>query len=89
MENKEEIMSPVFPKLLFVSLFPFVTFIMMFYPQMTLKFNRGKDFTYQSVEISSTADPLSYVAFSAIEYQLYELGARNGLTWEEVSPYFI
>ncbi|XP_067928326.1 CD109 antigen-like [Watersipora subatra] len=52
--------------------------------EMTLRFNRGKDFTYSSVEISSTADPLSYVAFSAIEYQLYELGARNGLTWEEV-----
>ena len=51
---------------------------------MTLRFNRGKDLTYSSVEISSTADPLAYVAFSAIEYQLYELGARNGLTWEQV-----
>lgn len=52
---------------------------------MQLKFNRGKDFTYQSVEITATADPVSYVAFSAMEYQLYELGARNGLTWDEVS----
>lgn len=51
---------------------------------MSLRFNRGKDFTYSSVEITATADPLSYVAFSAMEYQLYELGARNGLTWEEV-----
>ena len=53
--------------------------------QMQLRFNRGKDFTYQSIELTAIADPLSYVAFSAIEYQLYELGARNGLTWEEVS----
>ena len=52
---------------------------------MQLRFNRGKDFTYQSIELTAIADPLSYVAFSAIEYQLYELGARNGLTWEEVS----
>jgi len=52
--------------------------------QMSVKFNRGKDFSYNTVEITATADPLSYVAFSAIEYQLYELGAKNGLTWEEV-----
>ena len=51
---------------------------------MTVRFNRGKELSYSSVEITATADPLSYVAFSAIEYQLYELGARNSITWEEV-----
>lgn len=51
---------------------------------MTVKFNRGKDLAYDTVEITATADPLSYVAFSAIEYQLYELGARNDITWEMV-----
>lgn len=53
--------------------------------QMSVKFNRGKDFSYNTVEIIAKADPLSYVAFSAIEYSLYQLGARNGLTWDEVN----
>ena len=52
--------------------------------QMSVKFNRGKDFTLDTVEITAQADPLSYVAFSALEYHMYGLGIRNGLSWEEV-----
>ena len=51
---------------------------------MSVKFNRGKDFTLDTVEITAQADPLSYVAFSALEYHIYGLGIRNGLSWEEV-----
>jgi len=52
--------------------------------QMKVKFNRGKDFNYNTVEVTAYADPLAYVAFSALEYQMYQLGIRNGLSWEEV-----
>lgn len=56
---------------------------------MSVKFNKGKDFSMNSVEISVKADPLSYVAFSALEYHMYDLGIRNGLSWEEVTTYTI
>lgn len=51
---------------------------------MTIKVNRGKDLTQNSVELITRSDPLSYAAFSAIEYQIYKLGLRNDLTWPEV-----
>lgn len=54
---------------------------------MKVRFNRGKDFNYDTIEITAWADPLSYVAFSALEYQMYGLGIRNGLSWDQVSDH--
>ena len=52
---------------------------------MSAKINRGKDLSYNSVELTITGEPLAYVAISAMEYQLYDLGARNSLSMHEVN----
>lgn len=52
---------------------------------MNVSINKGKDLTLNTVELLLEADPLSYVAFGAMEYQLYEYGTRNSLSKEEVS----
>ena len=52
--------------------------------QITARINRGKDISYKNIELTITADPLSYVAFGAMEYMLHDLGSRNGLTEAEV-----
>ncbi|XP_067945401.1 CD109 antigen-like [Watersipora subatra] len=46
--------------------------------------NKGKDLSLNTVELKLAADPLSYVAFGAMEYQLYNYGTRNSLSEEEV-----
>jgi len=56
---------------------------------MSLRFNRGKDFSYNTVEVIATADPLSYVAFSAMPHYIHVLGGRNGFTWDEVNMFAI
>ena len=38
--------------------------------------NNGKDQTRTSVEVVATADPGSFLALSATQYQLYEPGAN-------------
>jgi hypothetical protein len=35
------------------------------------KFNRGKDFTGDSVEVNAWTDPSSYIGFSGIDYELW------------------
>ena len=52
---------------------------------MSAKINWGKDLSYGSVELTITGEPLAYVAISAMEYQLYDLGARNSLSMHEVN----
>ena len=52
---------------------------------MSAKINRGKDLSYNSVELTITGEPLAYVAISAMEHQLYDLGARNSLSMHEVN----
>lgn len=52
---------------------------------MNVSINKGKDLTLNTVELLLEADPLSYVAFGAMEYQLYDYGTRNSLSKEEVS----
>lgn len=52
---------------------------------MSVSINKGKDLTLSTVELKLTAHPLSYVAFGAMEYQLYDMGTRNGLSKEEVT----
>lgn len=47
--------------------------------------NKGKDLSLNTVELKLAADPLSYVAFGALEYQIYDMGTRNSLSKEEVS----
>ena len=53
--------------------------------QVAAKISRGKDLSQSSIELTVIAEPLSYIAFSALEYMLYDLGSRNGLTEVEVS----
>eukprot|EP00106_Octopus_bimaculoides_P012375 XP_014779817.1 PREDICTED: CD109 antigen-like [Octopus bimaculoides] len=43
-------------------------------------FNRGKDFTRDTIEINAYADPGSYVAFAAVPYDLYIRGMGAGIT---------
>ncbi|KAJ8303360.1 LOW QUALITY PROTEIN: hypothetical protein KUTeg_019756 [Tegillarca granosa] len=44
------------------------------------KVNLGKDFTRDTVEIITTADPGSYMAFAAMPDDLYRRGINDGLT---------
>ncbi|XP_067945402.1 CD109 antigen-like [Watersipora subatra] len=53
--------------------------------QLTARLNRGKDLSYKNIELTLITDPLSYVAFGALEYQLYNQGVRNSLTSQEVT----
>ena len=56
---------------------------------MSARINRGKDLSYNSVELTITGEPLAYVAISAMEYQLYDLGARNSLSMHEVNELWV
>lgn len=48
--------------------------------EVKLTFNRGKDFTQDTVEINAYADPGSYVAIAAVPYDLYIRGMGAGIT---------
>lgn len=48
--------------------------------QVMAKVNLGKDFTRDTVEIITTADPGSYMAFAAMPDDLYRRGINDGLT---------
>lgn len=60
---------------------------------MRVSVNRGKDLSQESVELITHSQPLSYAAFSAVEYQIYQLGMRNDITWSQVcakpKPWFL
>ncbi|GAB1599163.1 C3 and PZP-like alpha-2-macroglobulin domain-containing protein 8 [Argonauta hians] len=47
-------------------------------------FNRGKDFTRDTIEINAFADPGSYVAFAAVPYDLYIRGMGAGITQNQL-----
>lgn len=47
---------------------------------MKIFFNRGKDFTQDTVEVNAYADPGSYVALTAVPYDLYIRGMSSGLS---------
>lgn len=47
--------------------------------------NLGKDFTRDTIEITAFADPGSYLAFSAMPYDLYSRGLNDGLTENNVA----
>ena len=50
-----------------------------------MRFNRGKDFTGDIVEVNAFADPSSYVGFDGIDYQLWKYGWPHFITESEVS----
>ncbi|CAH1779511.1 unnamed protein product [Owenia fusiformis] len=58
---------------------------------VTVTFNKGKDFTYDTIEIIGKTDPGSYIGFSGLDYDLYKRGARTFITendiMEELSTY--
>lgn len=39
--------------------------------KVNVKVNKGKDFNMNKVEINTLADPGTYIAFSAMDYDLY------------------
>ncbi|KAI0237381.1 hypothetical protein LSAT2_012128 [Lamellibrachia satsuma] len=42
-----------------------------------LNINRGKDFSGNTAEVNALADPASFIAFSATQYQMYEPGGNH------------
>lgn len=48
--------------------------------EVKIFFNRGKDFTQDTVEVNAYADPGSYVALTAVPYDLYIRGMSSGLS---------
>lgn len=56
----------------------------MFSFQVELSFDRGEDFTMNTVKVSAIADRDSYIAFSAVPSDLYHAGMSEGLDENEV-----
>ena len=53
--------------------------------QIALEFNRGKDFSQDTVEIVGTAEPGSYVSLNLADYELYAKGVHTFITPNDVS----
>ena len=49
-----------------------------------LRVNQGKDFSENTFEINTFADPGTFVTYSAIDYELFSKGASTFLTESEV-----
>nr|UCK81479.1 macroglobulin-complement related protein-like 1 [Arenicola marina] len=52
--------------------------------EIELRFNRGKDFTRDEVEINSWTDPSSYIGYSVCDYELWSYGYNIFLTETDV-----
>ncbi|CAH1782653.1 unnamed protein product [Owenia fusiformis] len=52
--------------------------------EVDVELNWGKDFGPAFVEVIGTTDPGTLIAFNAINYYLYSLGARNFITEQDI-----
>ena len=52
--------------------------------QVDAQFNRGKDFTGDTVEVNAWTDPSAYIGFSGIDYELWAYGWGTFITETEV-----
>ena len=50
-----------------------------------MRVNRGKDFSFNTVELTGMTDPGAYIAFSGVDYDLYSHGGDIFLTEKDVS----
>ena len=50
-----------------------------------LHLNRGKDFSYKTVEVNAFGEGSTFTAFSAAQYELYREGMHNFLTKYQVN----
>ena len=57
-------------------------------PQVTVRINRGKDFSFNTVELTGETQPGAYIAFSGVDYDLYSHGGDIFLTEKDVSLRF-
>ena len=56
--------------------------------QVTVRINRGKDFSFNTVELTGETQPGAYIAFSGVDYDLYSHGGDIFLTEKDVSVAF-
>ena len=47
---------------------------------MRVSINRGKDFSYKTVEVTGRGDASTFTAFSAAKYEQYRRGMHNFFT---------
>ena len=58
---------------------------MPLHPQVNVRINRGKDFSFNTVELTGETQPGAYIAFSGVDYDLYSHGGDIFLTEKDVS----
>lgn len=45
--------------------------------QVDVILNKGKDFSFETVEMTGTTDPGCFIAFSAMDYDFYKRGGNR------------
>ena len=69
--------------------YQFQPIVNVLFVKADLTFNRGKDFTGDTVEVTGRTDPSSFISASVLDTELWSYGWNTFITEEDVSYIFV